>query len=92
MEKKEKSLKSDLARVKAMKDEEIDYSDGPELDDSFFKRTIIELPKPKTQVTIRLDTPVLEWFKSQGKGYQTRMNAILKSYMEAARNSLGTGK
>jgi uncharacterized protein (DUF4415 family) len=37
---------------------------------------------PKKQLTVRLDTDVVEWFKSQGKGYQTRMNAVLRQYME----------
>jgi uncharacterized protein (DUF4415 family) len=37
----------------------------------------------KTQITLRLDTEVLHWFKAQGKGYQTNINALLKAYMEA---------
>lgn len=37
---------------------------------------------PKKQLTVRLDPDVVEWFKSQGKGYQTRMNAVLRQYME----------
>jgi len=41
------------------------------------------LPQPKASVCIRLDQEVLDWFKAQGKGYQTRINALLRAYMEA---------
>lgn len=41
-----------------------------------------ELPKPKEQITLRLDAEVLRWFRAHGKGYQTRMNAVLKRYVE----------
>jgi uncharacterized protein (DUF4415 family) len=65
-----------------MSDEEIDTSDIPPLDDNFFAHAELRLPEPKQTVTIRLDTDVVEWFKSQGRGYQTRMNAVLRRYME----------
>lgn len=74
---------SDLDRLQAMKDEDIDTSDIPELDESFFAKAVIHLPEPKASVTLRIDREVLNWFKSQGKGYQTRINAILKAYKEA---------
>ncbi|MCB1075519.1 MAG: BrnA antitoxin family protein, partial [Simkania sp.] len=38
------------------------------------------------QVTVRLDADILEWFKEQGRGYQTRMNAVLRSYVEARKD------
>lgn len=66
-----------------MKDADIDYSDSPELDDSFFARQAIELPKKKDVITLRVDHEIVEWFKKQGeKGYQTRMNAVLKMYVK----------
>jgi uncharacterized protein (DUF4415 family) len=74
---------ADLDRLRAMKDEDIDTSDIPELDEAFFKNAVIRMPRPKASVTLRLDREVLDWFKSQGKGYQTRINAILKAYKEA---------
>lgn len=80
-----KSIKSDLKRLDAMRDEDIDYSDIPELDDSFFTRELVNIPPMKTQLTVRLDEDILEWLKSKspdGKGYQTRMNAILRAMME----------
>ncbi len=74
---------TDWDRIDAMRDEDIDTSDIPELDDSFFAHAVIRLPEPKASVTLRLDREVLDWFKSQGKGYQTRINAVLKAYKEA---------
>lgn len=43
----------------------------------------LPLPKPKKAISLRVDTEILDFFKAQGKGYQTRMNAVLKAYMEA---------
>ncbi|MDH3605283.1 MAG: BrnA antitoxin family protein [Candidatus Tectomicrobia bacterium] len=66
-----------------MSDEEIDQSDIPELDESFFERATVTFPPSKQQLTIRLDTDILKWLKGQGRGYQTRINAILRAYYEA---------
>lgn len=66
-----------------MSDKDIDYSDIPELTKDFFKSAKLVLPERKATVTMRLDRQVLEWFKSQGRGYQTRINALLRAYMEA---------
>ena len=82
-----KKYYSDLERLRRLKDEEIDTSDIPELDASFFEKAVIAMPKPKAAVSIRLDQDVLEWFKSQGKGYQTRINALLRAYMKAQGNN-----
>lgn len=41
------------------------------------------IPEPKKAVSLRIDPDVLDFFRSQGKGYQTRMNAVLRAYMEA---------
>lgn len=73
--------KTDWKRLESMKDEDIDLSDIPELEDSFFRHAELKVPT-KQSVTIRLDTDVLEWFKQQGKGYQTRINLLLRKYME----------
>jgi len=64
-----------------MPDNDIDTSDIPELDDAFFTHAEIKL-RSKQPVTLRLDTDVLMWFKSQGRGYQTPINKLLRSYME----------
>ena len=75
--------KTNWTRVDSLSDRDIDYSDIPELDKDFFKSATLVLPEPKTTVTIRLDQQVLEWFKAKGPGYQTRINALLRTYMEA---------
>ena len=77
-----KNLESDLAALKAVPDEEISLNDIPELGDDFFKNAILN-PPTKTPITIRLDSDVVAWFKSQGPGYQTRINLLLRRYMEA---------
>ncbi len=79
------TIKSDLKRIEAMRDEEIDYSDIPALDEGFFKEARVVVPPGKKQLTIRLDADVLAWLKAQGKGYQSRINAILRMYYEAHR-------
>ena len=72
-----------------MKDGEIDTSDIPPLDEAFFANAEIRMPQTKPSITIRLDPDVLEWFKDQGKGYQTRINSVLRRYVEAQKNSGG---
>jgi len=79
-----KVSKTDWKRLAAMKDQDIDTSDIAELGDEFFQRAELRSP-PKQAVTIRLDADVLEWFKEQGQGYQTRINQLLRVYMEAKR-------
>ncbi len=75
--------RTDWKRLDAMTDEDIDYSDIPELDDNFFKNARVVVPPRKKQLTMRLDADVLDWMKAQGKGYQTRINAVLRSYYNA---------
>lgn len=70
--------------MKAVRDEDLDFSDIPEADAAFWAAANVRLPEgPKTQTTMRLDTDMLEWFRAQGRGYQTRMNAVLRSFYEA---------
>ena len=65
-----------------MRDHDIDYSDIPPLDKSFVKKATIPWPPSKKQLTIRIDADVLNWLRAQGKGYQTRINRILRVAME----------
>ncbi|MGH9431515.1 MAG: BrnA antitoxin family protein [Terriglobia bacterium] len=78
-----KSTKSDLARLDRMKDSDIDYSDIPPLGDEFFKKATVAWPPLKQQLTIRLDADVLHWLRANGRGYQTRINRILRAAMES---------
>jgi uncharacterized protein (DUF4415 family) len=57
--------------------------DAHPTDEEFWKKAKIVMPQLKETMTIRLDADVLEWFRKQGKGYQTRINAILRSYVRA---------
>ena len=89
MKKKVTSKKSqtDWKRLKSMKDKDINLSDSPELGPEMFARAIVRRGlKPvtrKAQLTLRLDQDVLDWFRKQGKGYQTQINSLLRAYMEA---------
>jgi uncharacterized protein (DUF4415 family) len=80
------SSETDWKRVDAMKEEDIDTADVPELDESMFANAKILLPQRKESITLRVDNDLLEWYKSLGKGYQTRMNAVLRLYMKAKQN------
>ena len=57
--------------------------DAAPTDEDFWKTAELVMPQRKPVVTIRLDADVLAWLKEQGKGYQTRINAILRAYMKA---------
>ena len=83
----EKSTKSDLQRLDALRDKDIDYTDIPELDESFFEKETVQWPPHKKQLTIRLDEDVVNWLKQPGRGYQTRINAILRAYYEAHKDN-----
>jgi hypothetical protein len=62
---------------------DIDLSDSPELDSSFFRNATLRMPQPKMPISLRLDQDLVEWYKKRGSGYQTRMNAVLRMYMQA---------
>ena len=75
--------KAELTALAAMPDKEIDYSDIQKLPESFWKNAVRNpFYKPvKKPTTVRLDADVLAWLQSTGKGYQTRINAILREAM-----------
>jgi uncharacterized protein (DUF4415 family) len=73
-----------LDRIDRLRDEDIDYSDIPELGDEVFAKPLAPWPPKKETITIRVDSDVLGWFKHQGTGYQTRMNQVLRRYMDVA--------
>jgi uncharacterized protein (DUF4415 family) len=78
-------------RVDALTDRKIDFSETPELTPVMFARAIVRRGlKPverKKLLTLRVDSDVVEWYKSQGAGYQTRINALLRAYMEERKNA-----
>ena len=81
---------TDWPRVDAMSEAELDAAiasdpDDPGDDPTFWERARVVYPAPKARVTMRLDRDVLDFFKASGRGYQTRMQAVLRSYVEAHR-------
>lgn len=85
--------RTDWDRVDKLTDKDIDFDDNPEVTPEMFAKAVLRKGlKPvvkKTQVTLRIDEDVLTWFKKQGKGYQTRINALLKAYKETHQNESG---
>jgi uncharacterized protein (DUF4415 family) len=73
--------KERLRELKRRPDSKIDFSDIPELDDEFWKNAKLVGSDRTEAVTLRVKRSVLEAFKAGGKGYQTRMNAVLESYV-----------
>lgn len=81
---------TDWKRLDRLRDEEIDLSEIPELTPEMFARAVVrrglKAPPRKRQLTLRIDEDVLEWFRAQGRGYQTQINALLRAYAEAHRS------
>jgi uncharacterized protein (DUF4415 family) len=81
---------TDWARVKAMPQEEVerlaDEEEGP-LPEGWESTIIIGLPPRKRDVHIRLDADILDWFRAQGRGYQTRINAVLRAFVESRKKA-----
>ena len=88
--------KTDWARVDAMTDEEIeaqmrDDPDWADLIDIDWSNATIVYPRAKHAISIRLDKDIVDFFKATGKGYQTRINAVLRYYVEERRKNRKTG-
>jgi uncharacterized protein (DUF4415 family) len=62
-------------------DDTIDYEDLPALGADFFRTAELLMPSGKSEVSLRLDSDVLNFFRRGGKGYQSRINAVLRAYM-----------
>jgi uncharacterized protein (DUF4415 family) len=75
--------KRELAKLSARPDNEIDLSGIPELTDTFWRNAVRNpFYRPvKKQITLRLDADVIAWLRTQGKGYQTKANALLREIM-----------
>ena len=80
-----KAQSKEIRALKQMKDDEIDFNDIP-VSTAWSKATVGKFYRPiKKSLTIRVDADVLAWLKSQGKGYQTRINGLLRQAMEGVR-------
>ena len=85
-----KSL-TDWDRVHSMTEEEIERNaaedpDNPPLTDEDWANARVVWPQGKAPVTLRLDKDIIAWFKGRGRGYQTRINAVLRSFVEAQKH------
>jgi uncharacterized protein (DUF4415 family) len=75
---------TDWARVDALTEEELEASIDHEEEGEFdLSNARVGIPGPMRQLTVWLDTDVIDWFEAQGAGYKTRMNAVLRDYVEA---------
>ena len=83
--------RTDWARVDALTDREVektaraDPDAAPILDREWFRTARLVLPERKVPISLRMDREVVDWFKAHGKRYQSRMNAVLKAYVQAQR-------
>ncbi|MCY4128830.1 MAG: BrnA antitoxin family protein [Gammaproteobacteria bacterium] len=71
------------SEIRAIRDEDIDFSDIPELDETFWQNAELVKPDRTEQITLRIKRSVLDHFRATGKGYQTRINQVLESYVRA---------
>ena len=87
MNEKSTIVRHSLSQVKAMRDRGEDKTspDAPEAESlgaEFWKSARVVMPSGKTSVHLRLDSDIVEWFKANGKGHLTRMNSVLRAYVE----------
>lgn len=84
---------TDWRRIADLSDDEIEVMaskdvDNPATHADDWAAAFIGLPPRKVPVNAKFDADIVEWFKAQGRGYQTRMNAVLRRYMEAQRKAV----
>jgi uncharacterized protein (DUF4415 family) len=79
--------RTDWAAVKAMTEEQLEASIAADLDDVHepieWTQTVEGMPPRKRDIHIRIDEDVLDWFRQAGRGYQTRINKVLRAFMES---------
>ena len=74
-------------QIGAVKDEDLDFSEIPELDETFWQQARLVEPDRTEQISLRIRRSVIQWFKRPGKGYQTRINRVLETYVQAQRDA-----
>jgi uncharacterized protein (DUF4415 family) len=88
--------RTDWARLKTRTQAEIDAAaladpDNPPLTDEQLASLVVVMPPPKQPINIRLDEDIISWFKAQGSGYQTRINQVLRAYVDARQRKRAGG-
>jgi uncharacterized protein (DUF4415 family) len=82
---------TDWARLDAMSETEVEQLAAEDMAElgiapDWMEHTRVIFPRPKERVTVRLDHDIVDWLTAQGRGYQTRINAILRAYVEAQKS------
>lgn len=75
-----KNTNTDWDKIDAMADDDIDYSDNPEITEDFFKIAFMRKATHKSAISLRLDDDIIDFFKSHNKKYQTKINDVLRAY------------
>lgn len=81
--KKSSRSRTNIAKLCQEDDGNINYEDSPATTKKFWKDAHVFMPQHKVHISLRLDEDIINYFKKEGKGYQSRINAILKSYINA---------
>jgi len=86
--------RTDIARIEAMSDQDVEHAiandpDWEGVPDDWHKRVEAISPKTKVPISIRLDADLVDHFRSTGRGWQTRINAVLRAYADAKKTSVG---
>jgi len=79
--KKNSSSKTNMIKLRKKNDEDINYEDSPATTKAFWKDADVFMPQHKIHISLRLDEDILNYFKEEGGGYQSRINAVLKAYI-----------
>ena len=82
-----KAPKTNWAKVDALTDEEIDYSDSPEITEETFKLMYKYEPKKKISVNLRMDKDIVDFFKEHSQKYQTKINEVLAAFVQGYKKS-----
>lgn len=78
-----KKTKTDMHKLQSKQDSDIDYSDIAETTEDFWKNAKVVLPTKKVPLSLRIDEDIIDWFKHKGRGYQTKINAVLRAYVNS---------
>lgn len=82
-----KKSQTDWARIDAMTDEDIDFTDLPEITDEMWEKGVLQKGAKtnslKSQEILIVDSDIIEFFKSEGRGYKSKINQLLRAYMES---------
>ena len=85
--KKNSKSKTNLTKLARKTDKDINYKDSPATTEEFWKDAKVSMPQHKVHISLRLDEDIVNYFKEAGSGYQSRINAVLKTYKNSHSNS-----